>query len=67
VAHDGAPYATGDIVDVFRPLKEAGMFMETKRTEGISTTELSRRIVRHYDAYIQRHSDVENNKNKPAT
>lgn len=38
VAHDDEPYASADSDDIYRPCKEAGKFLVTQRTEGISTT-----------------------------
>ncbi|KAF3123816.1 hypothetical protein TWF703_000658 [Orbilia oligospora] len=49
VAHDDEPYAGADTDDIYKPCKEAGKFLVTQRTEGISTT-----IVRDYDKYITR-------------
>ncbi|CAH8475728.1 unnamed protein product [Schistosoma turkestanicum] len=54
VAHDDIPYASPDSEDVYKPLKEAGMFLVTQRTEGISTTDVIGRIVRDYDIYLRR-------------
>lgn len=38
VAHDDEPYASAETDDIYRPCKEAGKFLVTQRTEGISTT-----------------------------
>ena len=38
VAHDDEPYVSVDSDDIYKPCKEAGRFMVTQRTEGISTT-----------------------------
>lgn len=38
VAHDDEPYASADCDDIYKPCKEAGKFLVTQRTEGISTT-----------------------------
>ena len=39
VAHDDAPYTIGTATDdVYKTIKEKGMFMATQRTEGISTS-----------------------------
>lgn len=54
VAHDDIPYASPDSEDVYKPLKDAGMFLVTQRTEGISTTDVIGRIVRDYDVYLRR-------------
>ena len=40
--------ATGD---VYSPIKIAGKFLETQRTEGISTSDLIVTIVKDYDDY----------------
>eukprot|EP01080_Neovahlkampfia_damariscottae_P008999 gene8999-1098_t len=40
--------------DVYRWVKDIGKFTTTKRTEGISTSDLILRIVRDYDTYIKR-------------
>jgi len=57
VAHDAIPYvdASGQAGgDVYQRIKESGRFMETKRTEGISTSDIIVQIVRDYDEYIER-------------
>ena len=54
VAHDDLPYVTDDGTDVYRPLKEKGMFAATERTEGVSTSDIVARIVRDYDVYVRR-------------
>ncbi|MCQ2818509.1 MAG: choline-phosphate cytidylyltransferase, partial [archaeon] len=54
IAHDPEPYKYGDIEDVYGPFKEAGRFLATKRTEGISTTDLIGRIIKNYDSYVER-------------
>ncbi|RPA81837.1 hypothetical protein BJ508DRAFT_414548 [Ascobolus immersus RN42] len=54
VAHDDEPYSSGDSDDIYQPLKEAGKFIATKRTDGISTTYIITKIVREYDNYINR-------------
>jgi len=38
VAHDDEPYVSAECDDIYKPCKEAGKFMVTQRTEGISTT-----------------------------
>lgn len=54
VAHDAEPYQSKESGDVYAFVKEQGKFLPTKRTEGISTSDLITRIVRDYDAYLRR-------------
>lgn len=54
VAHDDLPYASTSSDDVYKHIKEAGMFCATQRTEGISTSDVITRIVKDYDMYIRR-------------
>ncbi|ESP04901.1 hypothetical protein LOTGIDRAFT_109755, partial [Lottia gigantea] len=54
VAHDELPYTTGSANDVYKFVKERGMFLATERTEGISTTDVIARIVKDYDVYVRR-------------
>lgn len=59
VAHDAIPYVdtTGQSAnsnDVYDFVKKKGMFLETKRTEGISTSDILLKIVQNYDSYVAR-------------
>ncbi|XP_025079110.1 choline-phosphate cytidylyltransferase B-like [Pomacea canaliculata] len=54
VAHDDLPYTTGSADDVYKFVKERGMFLPTERTEGISTTDVITRIIKDYDVYVRR-------------
>lgn len=38
VAHDDLPYGADEGDDIYKPIKEAGKFLVTQRTEGVSTT-----------------------------
>lgn len=54
VAHDDIPYVSGDIDDVYKPIKEMGKFLTTQRTDGISTSDIITKIIRDYDKYLMR-------------
>ncbi|MBN3298503.1 PCY1A cytidylyltransferase, partial [Amia calva] len=54
VAHDDIPYSSAGSDDVYKHIKDAGMFAPTQRTEGISTSDIITRIVRDYDLYARR-------------
>ena len=54
IAHDAEPYPVGDIKDVYAEFKDSGRFLATKRTEGISTTDIIVRIIKDYDLYLER-------------
>lgn len=53
VAHDALPYITKH-GDFYQWMKDAGRFVATERTEGISTTDLITRVVEHHNAYCDR-------------
>ncbi|EXB53582.1 Choline-phosphate cytidylyltransferase B [Morus notabilis] len=59
VAHDSLPYAdaSGAANDVYEFVKKIGKFKETKRTEGISTSDIIMRIVKDYNQYVMRNLD----------
>ena len=56
VAHDAIPYAssTSGASDVYSGVKQMGKFLETQRTDGISTSDIIVTIVKDYDAYVDR-------------
>ncbi|OAE28237.1 hypothetical protein AXG93_4492s1280 [Marchantia polymorpha subsp. ruderalis] len=56
VAHDALPYAdtSGAAKDVYDFVKKAGRFKETKRTDGVSTSDIIMRIVKDYNEYVMR-------------
>ncbi|KAG6485513.1 hypothetical protein ZIOFF_054072 [Zingiber officinale] len=56
VAHDALPYAdaSGAGNDVYEFVKSVGKFKETKRTEGISTSDIIMRILKDYNKYVMR-------------
>ncbi|XP_047338172.1 choline-phosphate cytidylyltransferase 1-like [Impatiens glandulifera] len=59
VAHDSLPYAdtSGAGKDVYEFVKSIGKFKETKRTEGISTSDIIMSIVKDYNQYVLRNLD----------
>ncbi|KAI9019229.1 hypothetical protein CLU79DRAFT_759303 [Phycomyces nitens] len=54
VSHDAEPYVSLESGDVYCFVKTQGKFLPTRRTDGISTSDLITRIVRDYDAYLRR-------------
>ncbi|MCJ1370091.1 hypothetical protein MMC20_001303 [Loxospora ochrophaea] len=54
VAHDDLPYGADEGDDIYSPIKRAGKFLVTQRTEGVSTTGIITKIVRDYEKYIAR-------------
>ena len=56
VIHDPAPYPSkdGKIADVYGPIKDADRFVASKRTDGISTTDIIVSIIKDYDLYVLR-------------
>jgi len=60
VAHDALPYAdtSGAGKDVYQFVKSAGKFKETKRTNGVSTSDVIMRILKGYNDYVMRNLDL---------
>ncbi|TKR73891.1 hypothetical protein L596_021139 [Steinernema carpocapsae] len=57
VAHDDVPYPVqGASKDLFQKFRDADMFLPTKRSEGVSTTEIVGRILENVDSFIIRNS-----------
>lgn len=54
LAHDAIPYGSGDVADVYAPIKEAGYFLPTLRSEGISTSDIIKRVLADRDEYLRR-------------
>lgn len=54
--HDPEPYPSVDkkIADVYGPLKDNDRFLASKRTDGISTTDIIVAIIKDYDTYVLR-------------
>jgi choline-phosphate cytidylyltransferase len=47
VCHDDIPYVTANVDDAYAICKKLGKFKATKRTEGISTTDVVAKILRN--------------------
>ena len=45
VAHDDLPYGADEGDDIYSPIKAAGKFLVTQRTEGVSTTDIITKYV----------------------
>lgn len=54
VAHDVAPYSSNGCDDIYGFVKKIGKFRETKRTDGISTSDVIMRILKDRDGYTLR-------------
>ena len=54
VARNDEPYPMGDIPDIFKPIKDAGVFLHVVRTEGVSTSDYIARVISEYDSFLQR-------------
>lgn len=54
VAHDDIPYKGENKEDIYKFVKDMGMFIPIRRTKGISTSGIITNIVRNYDIYVRR-------------
>lgn len=54
ISHDNIAYDAPGIADVYEPMKKAGRFIATLRTEGISTSDLLTRILKDREEYYER-------------
>lgn len=55
VCHDATPPGqSGYAEDIYAPVKKLNKFLETQRTDGISTSDLIMRILKNRDLYIER-------------
>ncbi|KAH9411385.1 cytidylyl transferase-like [Ordospora pajunii] len=54
VAHDDVPYKGEGMDDIYKFVKDLGMFLPIRRTLGVSTSGIIASIVRNYDMYVRR-------------
>uniref|UniRef100_A0A914VT12 choline-phosphate cytidylyltransferase n=1 Tax=Plectus sambesii TaxID=2011161 RepID=A0A914VT12_9BILA len=54
VAHDALPYEKSDGGDAYQIFRDVDRFVETQRTEGVSTTDVVQRILSNIDTYRMR-------------
>ncbi len=54
VAHDDLPYTGNGMNDIYSDLKRQNKFIPTKRTKGISTSNIITRLISDYDNYLRR-------------
>jgi len=54
VCHDDIPYQTANVDDAYAVCKKLGKFKATKRTEGISTTDVVAKILKNKEMFYVR-------------
>lgn len=54
VAHDEQPYTSDEQDDIYALVKKKGMFLPTKRTQGISTSDVITHVLKNQDLYTRR-------------
>ena len=54
IAHDALPYVVPNAEDCYEPMKVAGRFLPTLRSEGVSTSDLLIRVLKEKDEYYDR-------------
>jgi choline-phosphate cytidylyltransferase len=54
IAHDALPYQTPGADDCYLPMKQAGRFLPTLRSDGVSTSDLLIRVLKEKDEYYDR-------------
>lgn len=53
VAHDDIPYGADEGDDIYAPIKAAGKFLVTQRTEGVSTTGIiTKFVIPHLSSHV---------------
>lgn len=52
VAHDAIPYVSSGSTDIYSEVKRLGKFLETKRTDGIATSDLIKRIIKNREEFL---------------
>ena len=58
VAHDALPYNSAGSGDIYQTVKDMGKFFETKRTPGVSTSDLIVRIIKNRDVFYNQLLDL---------
>ncbi|TKR82460.1 hypothetical protein L596_016182 [Steinernema carpocapsae] len=57
IAHDDIPYPVqGETKDVYQKFRDSQMFVATKRSDGVSTTDIVGRILEDIDTFLIRNA-----------